>query len=101
MLIQEAAQRFAEKPTEARYEVLRDMILKDESIGEWIPEDKIHPDKNGNYLVQVRVSDGTAELEYIDIDHANDDGTWTGNTKRRKVVAWRLLPEMYKRGDSE
>lgn len=63
------------------------------------------PTKCGNYLVQVASTDGTATIDYFDVDHFNGDGTWThytvGDTKKvsKNIVAWMHLPKMVKVGE--
>lgn len=63
------------------------------------------PTKCGNYLVQVASTDGTATIDYFDVDHFNGDGTWThytvGDTKKvsKNIVAWMHLPKVVKVGE--
>ena len=59
----------------------------------WIPCSERLPEHNGNYLVQVESSDGTAALTYMTVDHYGPD--WLHNDKMHKAVAWMPLPEPY------
>ena len=40
----------------------------------WIPCSERLPELNGNYLVQIEESDGTAVLSFMDVEHCNLDG---------------------------
>ena len=68
----------------------------------WIPVSERLPEKNGNYLIQVNSSDGTAIITFMIVDHYNEDGTWLHcDNKTRKVIAWMPLPEPYKAESEE
>lgn len=59
-----------------------------------IPVSEKLPEENGNYLIQVESSDGTATISYFEVDHYNKDGTWLHYPKKnKKIVAWMELPE--------
>lgn len=70
----------------------------------WIPVTERFPEKNGNYLVTVLSSDGTANIYFEDVEHYNvgqKTKGWLhynldGPKNKRKVIAWQPLPEPYK-----
>lgn len=66
----------------------------------WIPTSERQPEENGNYLAFYRSGDGTADLEFMMVDHCNAGGGWLheviGKKLYKKVVAWMPLPEPYK-----
>jgi hypothetical protein len=71
-----------------------EMVKKTEN--KWIPCEDQLPTENGNYLIQVISSDGTADIVFMMVDHCNEDGTWLHcDGKKRKVVAWMPLPQPY------
>ena len=65
----------------------------------WIPTSERQPEGNGNYLAFYHDSDGTADLEYMMVDHCNAGGGWlhekNGRKTYKKVKAWMPLPEPY------
>ena len=67
--------------------------------GGWIPCEERMPEItiNGMYsddmLVSVKWDDG--DIDY-DIAWYNASGSWNADSKNRKVIAWRPLPEPYR-----
>lgn len=66
----------------------------------WIPTSERQPKENGNYLAFYCTNDGTANLEFMMVDHCNAGGGWlhekNGKKAYTKVIAWMPLPEPYK-----
>lgn len=60
----------------------------------WIPVSERLPEKNGNYLVTIKTSDGTANITFQMVDHFGPG--WLHEEKPRKVIAWMPLPKSYK-----
>ena len=112
MTVKELAQRYAEKPTEARYEVLEEEILR----RKWNPiyDDgvvrKNLPEKSGEYLVtwtgvltgftkRTRPLVSIAEYEIHEFENYEDWITTEGDFEPYsdiKVLAWMPLVEPYK-----
>lgn len=66
----------------------------------WIPCNERLPEKNGNYLVTVESSDGTASIKYQTVEHYGPE--WLHDEgKKRKVIAWMPLPEPYEEKEGE
>lgn len=65
----------------------------------WIPCNERLPEKNGNYLVTVESSDGTASIKYQTVEHYGPE--WLHDKKTRKVIAWMPIPEPYKKAVKE
>ena len=67
---------------------------------DWIPVSERLPDKNGNYLCTVDYGeDGIEVMQRIYWDTLG--GFEKRYNKNDKVIAWRPLPEPYKRGEEE
>lgn len=66
----------------------------------WTPTSEQPPKENGNYLAFYRSGDGTADLEFMMVDHCNAGGGWLHEVRGKKlykeVVAWMPLPKPYK-----
>lgn len=60
---------------------------------QWTPVDEALPSKNGNYLVTIASSDGTATITYISVDHYGPN--WLHEDKYHTVTAWMPLPDPY------
>lgn len=64
----------------------------------WIPTSERQPEENGNYLALYHTSDGTADLEFMMVDHCNAGGGWlheeNGRKTYQKVKAWMPLPQI-------
>lgn len=69
-------------------------------VQKWISVSERQPEENGNYLAFYRSSDGTADLEFMMVDHCNAGGGWlheeSGKKLYKKVIAWMPLPKAYK-----
>lgn len=65
----------------------------------WIPVSERLPEKNGNYLVTIKTSDGTANITFQMVDHFGPG--WLHEEKPRKVIAWMPLPKPYEPQESE
>lgn len=65
----------------------------------WFPVSERLPEKNGNYLVTIKTSDGTANITFQMVDHFGPG--WLHEEKTRKVIAWMPLPKPYEPQESE
>ena len=74
------------------------VVFEDESPhGEWIPCSERLPDKDGVYLVTDEEG-YVYEYDYSDFSTHNEKWTYCG----KEIIAWRLLPDPYKKeGESE
>ena len=101
MTIKELAERYAEKPTAARYEVLRDAIFDSDK---WICVDDDVPTEQGEYFITwetnydkrkphrfIEIAEFVLENGW-DIEHIKAKGNVYADAE---VIAWMELPSAF------